>query len=96
MLANPQPIAIETSDMDWCVVISSLGDAYSHYIKPGLPRRFLTLSESVFFCTVTSVVRYAPGSKFHKHPHPEGEEFIVLSGIFSDHSGDYGPGTYCL
>lgn len=42
----------------------------------------------------TSLVRYAPGSVFPAHGHPGGEEILVLSGTFSDDSGDYGPGWY--
>ena len=42
----------------------------------------------------TSLVRYAPASVFPAHGHPGGEEILVLSGIFSDGSGDYGPGWY--
>jgi anti-sigma factor ChrR (cupin superfamily) len=42
----------------------------------------------------TSIVRYEPGSKFDEHTHPQGEEIFVLEGIFSDESGDFGPGTY--
>lgn len=42
----------------------------------------------------TSIVRYAPGAAFSTHAHPGGEEILVLDGVFSDESGDYGPGTY--
>jgi anti-sigma factor ChrR (cupin superfamily) len=42
----------------------------------------------------TSLVRYAPDSAFPAHDHALGEEFLVLSGIFSDEHGDYPPGTY--
>lgn len=42
----------------------------------------------------TSVVRYAPGSKFPVHAHEGGEEFFVLEGVFSDAAGDYRAGTY--
>ena len=42
----------------------------------------------------TSIVRYAPGSSFERHTHAEGEEFLVLQGIFSDEHGDYPAGTY--
>jgi len=42
----------------------------------------------------TSVVRYAPGSRFPRHAHPGGEEILVLSGTFSDASGDYPEGWY--
>ncbi|AFY29753.1 cupin domain-containing protein [Cyanobium gracile] len=42
----------------------------------------------------TSIVRYAPGSRFAPHGHDGGEEFLVLEGVFSDEQGDYAPGTY--
>jgi len=42
----------------------------------------------------TSLVRYAPASVFPAHGHPGGEEILVLSGTFSDGTGDYGPGWY--
>ena len=37
----------------------------------------------------TSLVRYAPASAFPAHEHALGEEFFVLSGVFSDEHGDY-------
>src|SRR5712691_1282042 len=36
---------------------------------------------------VTSVVRYEPASRFPAHDHPEGEEILVLEGVFSDEHG---------
>jgi len=42
----------------------------------------------------TSIVRYAAGSRFASHPHPFGEEILVLDGVFSDETGDYPAGTY--
>jgi len=42
----------------------------------------------------TSLVRYAPGSRFSAHTHGGGEEYFVLEGVFSDESGDYPAGTY--
>ena len=45
---------------------------------------------------VTSVVRYEPNSRFPKHDHPEGEEILVLEGVFSDEHGDWSAGTYLL
>ena len=42
----------------------------------------------------TSIVRYLPGAAFSRHQHPMGEEIMVLKGVFSDQSGDYGAGTY--
>ncbi len=42
----------------------------------------------------TSIVRYEPGARFSSHPHPKGEEILVLEGTFSDQTGDYGAGSY--
>ncbi len=42
----------------------------------------------------TSIVRYAPGSRFARHHHGGGEEILVLEGTFSDEHGDYPFGTY--
>lgn len=42
----------------------------------------------------TTIVRYAPGSKFSAHTHTGGEEFIVLDGVFQDEHGDFPEGTY--
>lgn len=42
----------------------------------------------------TSLVRYAPGSRFTAHGHPGGEEFLVLQGTFEDEHGRYPIGTY--
>jgi anti-sigma factor ChrR (cupin superfamily) len=60
---------------------------------PGVERRMLDrVGDEV--AVATSVVRYAPGSRFPVHFHEKGEEFLVLDGVFSDDSGDYGPGFY--
>ena len=45
---------------------------------------------------VTSIVRYQPESSFPAHDHPEGEEILVLEGVFSDEHGDWPAGTYLL
>lgn len=42
----------------------------------------------------TSIVKYEAGAKFREHDHPLGEEILVLSGTFSDHSGNYHAGCY--
>ena len=43
---------------------------------------------------VTSLVRYLPGARFPAHPHPEGEEILVLEGVFSDARGDWVAGSW--
>ena len=45
---------------------------------------------------VTSIVRYQPGAEFPAHDHPQGEEILVLEGVFSDEHGDWPAGTYLL
>lgn len=42
----------------------------------------------------TSLVRYAPNSRFTSHLHELGEEFLVLDGVFQDELGQYPAGTY--
>lgn len=42
----------------------------------------------------TSLVKFEAGASFSEHDHPLGEEILVLSGTFSDQSGDYQAGSY--
>lgn len=42
----------------------------------------------------TTIVRYAPGSKFSAHTHDGGEEFVVLDGVFEDEHGAFPQGAY--
>jgi anti-sigma factor ChrR (cupin superfamily) len=60
---------------------------------PGVQRRMLE-RDGEEVARATSIVRYAPGSAFAPHTHGGGEEFLVLEGVFSDESGDFGPGMY--
>ena len=64
--------------------------------SPTVWRKRLDLAGPAEAGRVTSVVRYDPGSSFHAHPHPDGEEILVLEGVFSDESGDYPAGSYLL
>ena len=45
---------------------------------------------------VTAIVRYEPDAAFPAHDHPDGEEILVLDGVFSDDQGDWPAGTYLL
>jgi len=45
---------------------------------------------------VTSVVHYLPNATFPEHGHPDGEEILVLDGVFSDEHGDWPAGTFLL
>jgi hypothetical protein len=46
--------------------------------------------------TVNSLVRFDPGSEFPRHGHPDGEEVLVLEGVYSDERGSFPAGTYLL
>jgi len=60
---------------------------------PGVHRRLLDrIGDEV--ARATSIVRYAPGSRFSPHVHDGGEEFLVLDGVFQDEHGDYPAGSY--
>jgi len=59
----------------------------------GVERRMLDrIGDEV--ARATSIVRYAPQSRFSAHTHGGGEEFLVLEGVFQDEHGDYPVGSY--
>jgi anti-sigma factor ChrR (cupin superfamily) len=41
-----------------------------------------------------ALVRWQPGTEFHRHVHPGGEEIFVLEGTFEDEAGRYPKGTW--
>jgi len=71
------------------------GDAYEWIASPlpGVERVMLDRIGGEV-ARATSIVRYAPGSRFSEHVHGGGEEFLVLDGTFSDADGDYPTGSY--
>ena len=75
---------MDTATMDWQASPS-----------PTVWRKRLDLVDGEF-SRVTSVVRYDAKSAFHEHGHPQGEEILVLDGVFSDEHGDYPAGTFLL
>lgn len=60
---------------------------------PGVDRRMLDRIGGEV-ARATTIVRYAPDSKFSAHTHTGGEEFIVLEGVFQDEYGDFPKGSY--
>jgi anti-sigma factor ChrR (cupin superfamily) len=60
---------------------------------PGVDRMMLDLVGDEV-ARATTIVRYAPNSRFSQHSHDGGEEFIVLEGTFNDEHGSYPKGTY--
>ena len=61
--------------------------------QQGVERRFLE-RDGGEVARATSIVRYSPGCSFPEHVHHKGEEYLVLSGVFSDQTGDFAEGTY--
>jgi anti-sigma factor ChrR (cupin superfamily) len=81
------------SDFDQRVVQSARDAVWSASPLPGVDRRMLDRVGGEV-ARATSIVRYAVGSRFDRHVHGGGEEFLVLEGVFSDEDGDYPAGTY--
>lgn len=77
-----QRLVIDTAGMDW------LSSPAAGVMRKPLEREAAEVGQ------VTSVVRYDPGSFFPPHPHPGGEEILVLSGTFEDEHGRYPAGSY--
>lgn len=75
------------------VVIATDREAWVASPQRGVERRLLDRVGGEV-ARATSLVRYAPNSRFPPHDHPLGEEFLVLAGIFSDEHGDYPGGAY--
>jgi anti-sigma factor ChrR (cupin superfamily) len=81
------------ADLSQRVVMDADALAWSPSPVAGVERRMLDrLGGEV--ARATSLVRYAPGSRFERHRHGGGEEILVLEGTFSDEQGDYPAGTY--
>jgi anti-sigma factor ChrR (cupin superfamily) len=81
------------ADFSQRVLVHSTDLAWVPSPMAGVDRRMLDrIGDEV--ARATSIVRYAPGSKFSAHTHTGGEEFIVLEGVFQDEHGDYPAGTY--
>ncbi|SMF34073.1 anti-ECFsigma factor, ChrR [Alteromonadaceae bacterium Bs31] len=77
-----QSITLDTNMMDW-----------EASPAPGVWRKKLAREEAERG-HATSIVRYDPGASFSAHDHPLGEEILVLTGTFSDHTGDYPKASY--
>ncbi len=78
-------VVVDTTRLDWT---SSPG--------PGVERKRLYRVGPAESGRVSSLVRYLPGARFPVHDHPEGEEILVLEGVFSDEHGDWPAGTYLM
>jgi len=77
--------AVDTTTLDWTA--SPSGTVW---------RKRVHLVGAAESGQVTSLVKYEPGARFPEHDHPEGEEILVLDGVFSDEHGDWPAGSYLL
>lgn len=77
-----QRVVIETGGMEWQP--SPSGGVLRKPLEKENPESGRT----------TSIVQFEKGSSFSPHGHPQGEEVLVLDGVFSDENGDYGAGSY--
>jgi len=75
------------------VVVHADEIAWEPSPMPGVERRRLDRVEAEHE-RVTTIVRYAPESRFSAHVHGGGEEFIVLEGVFEDDYGEWPAGSY--
>lgn len=76
------------------IAINSAKEIWHKSPSDGVERLYLERDDGGESAVATSIVRFAPGSKFDEHVHDGGEEFIVLEGTFSDEFGSYPKGTY--
>lgn len=84
------------ADFSRRVVIDTTRLAWRPSPAAGVMRKRLHLDGPNEAGIVTSIVRYAPASRFAPHSHHGGEEIFVLSGEFGDEHGRYPAGTYML
>lgn len=84
---------ILNADFDTRTLVHAAGQDWVPSPAKGVERRMLfRIGDEK--ARATSIVRYAPGSRFARHGHPGGEEFLVLEGTFQDEMGDYFAGSY--
>ena len=77
-----QRVVVRPDDYDWVPSPA-----------PGVTRMMLDrIGDEV--ARATSLVRYEANSRFPRHTHGGGEEFLVLEGVFADEDGRYGVGSY--
>ena len=87
-------VTMVNQDFTKRIAINSTKEKWHKSPSDGVERLYLERDDGGESAVATSIVRFAPGSKFDEHVHDGGEEFIVLEGTFSDEFGSYPKGTY--
>jgi anti-sigma factor ChrR (cupin superfamily) len=94
-MANPEPLADINPDLTRRV-LADTGCMDWEPSPSGTVWRKPLYRQGGEYGPVTSLVRYAPGGAFPEHAHPQGEEILVLDGVFSDEHGDYRAGSFLM
>lgn len=76
------------------VVINSFNERWNLSPSNGVKRIYLERDNMGEHSKASSIVEFMPNSTFENHDHLNGEEILVLDGVFSDEHGDYPKGTY--
>ena len=92
-MSQPQPL---NGDLAARVVVDASSLPWTTSPSRTVRRRRLHHVGATESGQVTSLVCYEPGSTFPIHDHPDGEEILVLDGVFSDEHGNWPAGTYLL
>jgi anti-sigma factor ChrR (cupin superfamily) len=71
-------------------VVSTRDGAWS----PGLVDGLSVMPLHQYGSEGVALVRWAPGTTFHRHQHWSGEEILVLDGVFQDEHGTYPTGSW--
>ncbi|HKE46727.1 MAG TPA: cupin domain-containing protein [Rhodanobacteraceae bacterium] len=81
------------ADFSQAVAVHAARQPWTPSPIAGVERRMLDrLGNEI--ARATSIVRYAPESRFSAHVHGGGEEILVLEGVFQDEHGDFPAGSY--
>ena len=81
------------ADFDKRVVVHGDTVEWLHSPAAGVDRRPLDRIGGEV-ARATTIVRFAPDSRFDAHVHGGGEEFLVLDGVFEDEFGAFPAGSY--
>ena len=87
---------MKNADMQLACVVHSQTLAWVESPSRQVLRKRFHLVGAAEAGQVTSLVTYQPGASFSRHEHVDGEEILVLEGLFSDEHGDWPAGSWLL
>lgn len=90
---QPSPVTKLHDDLSLRAVVHAGTAEWTPSPARGVERKMLE-RDGGEVARATSLVRFAAGSSYPSHSHDLGEEMLVLAGVISDPSGDFGTGTY--